>query len=121
MKLCERDRSVLLHMIKYCEEIEEYVARFGDNFDTFYTDKAYKGACSLDILQIGELSGSLTEEFRATTKEIPWREIKSMRNIVAHGYGSLDADTTWKTIKEDIPFLKEFCQKMINNDIGEEG
>lgn len=32
-----------------------------------------------------------------------------MRNVVAHGYGTLDADTTWDTIKEDIPALKAFC------------
>lgn len=103
-------------MLKYCEEIEEYVSRFGDSFDVFCEDKAYKGACSLDILQIGELSGNLTEQFKQEYREIPWREIKSMRNIVAHGYGSLDSDTTWKTIKEDIPFLKDFCLRMLCTD-----
>lgn len=116
MKLSERDRSVLLHMVKYCDEIEEFVERFGDDFDVFCIDKAYKGACSLDILQIGELSVSLTPEFKEETKEIPWRDIKDMRNVVAHGYGSLDADTTWRTIKEDIPELKKFCLEKLQAD-----
>ena len=113
MKISERDASILKRMLMYCEEIEEYVTRFGDDFIIFKTDNAYRGACSLNILQIGELSGNLTEEFKAQTAEMPWRDIKGMRNIVAHGYGRLDAETTWNTIKEDIPILKEFCIKKI--------
>ena len=116
MQISERDRSVLEHIANYCDEIEEFVARFGDDCEIFSQDKAYKGACSLDILQIGELSGSLTDEFKKNTTEIPWRNIRSMRNVVAHGYGTLDVDTTWSTIKEDIPVLKEFCKKMLTEE-----
>ena len=70
----------------------------------------------MDILQIGELSVSLTPKFKEETKEIPWRDIKDMRNVVAHGYGSLDADTTWRTIKEDILELKKFCLEKLQAD-----
>jgi len=48
MQISDRDRSILEHMVKYCEEIEGYVARFGDNRELFETDNAYRGACSLD-------------------------------------------------------------------------
>lgn len=34
-----------------------------------------------------------------------------MRNIVAHAYGSVDPASTWKTIEEDIPAPKSFCEK----------
>ena len=109
MQISDRDKSILKRMLEYCNEIDEYVNRFGDDFEVFENDNAYKGACSLDILQIGELSGNLTEDFRNQTEEMPWKDIKGMRNIVAHGYGSLDTETTWNTIKEDIPTLKDFC------------
>ena len=116
MQIGDRDRSILEHMIKYCVEIEEFINRFGDNIEMFETDKAYRGACALDILQIGELSANLTDEFKQQTTEMPWRDIKSMRNVVAHGYGTLDIDTTWETIKEDIPTLKAFCLKKLQDD-----
>lgn len=36
-----------------------------------------------------------------------------MRNIVAHSYGTVDPETTWEIIHDDIPDLKEYCQKII--------
>ncbi len=39
-------------------------------------------------------------------KEIPWREIKLMRNIVAHRYDTVDHSITWDVVEKDIPTLK---------------
>lgn len=37
----------------------------------------------MNILQIGELAGKLTEDYRAETNDvIPWTAIKSMRNFL---------------------------------------
>nr|WP_325239241.1 HepT-like ribonuclease domain-containing protein [uncultured Oscillibacter sp.] len=32
--------------------------------------------------------------------------MKAMRNIVAHSYGTVDPETTWEIICDDIPRLK---------------
>lgn len=66
---------------------------------------------ALCIIQIGELVGNLSEEYRIEHKEIPWRQIRSVRNIVVHNYGSVDAETLWEIIQKDIPELKEYCTK----------
>ena len=44
---------------------------------------------------------------------MPWREIKTMRNIAAHNYGEIDIDILWETATCDIPDLKEYCKKFI--------
>lgn len=106
-----RDNSILEHIVRYCVEIEETVSRFGRSYQAFSSDSVYRNACALCILQIGELSGHLSEDFRKRHAQIPWREIRGMRNIVAHAYGSVDPASTWKTIEEDIPALKTFCEK----------
>ena len=31
----ERDISILGHIVSYCEQIEQTVARFGDDYDVF--------------------------------------------------------------------------------------
>ena len=46
---------------------------------------------------------------------MPWREIKAMRNIAAHNYGEIDIDILWETAIGDIPNLKVYCEKIINN------
>lgn len=44
---------------------------------------------------------------------MPWRQIRGMRNVVTHAYGSISIQTTWDTIKQDIPKLREFCEKCL--------
>ena len=55
----------------------------------------------------------LTDDFRARHPAIPWRQIKAMRNIVAHQYGSVDAATTWEIIKGDIPEFQGIFVKSV--------
>ncbi len=110
----ERDRSILRHILNYCEQIENAANRFGWDMETFLSDDVYHNAVSLCILQIGELTGNLTENYRASHPDIPWREIKLMRNIVAHLYGTVDHTITWDVVVHDIPILKEYCLKEIS-------
>lgn len=109
MPTSERDQSILVHIISYCRDIEDTVQRFGGSLEAFSNDKAYRNACAMCILQIGELGGHLSQEFRSSHPQMPWSEIKGMRNVMAHAYGSISIQTTWEAIEQDIPALKDFC------------
>ncbi len=109
MKAPDRDLSILTHIVSYCDQIDMAVDRFGKSYDIFSNDPVYRNSVALCILQIGELVGNLSEAFRAEHPSIPWRQIKAMRNIVAHSYGSVDPETTWEIISDDIPVLKKYC------------
>ncbi len=111
----ERDLSILRHILSYCAQIDEAVERFGVDGDLFVNDAVYHNAVSLCILQIGELVGNLSDEFRASHPGIPWREIKLMRNIVAHRYGTVDHTITWDVVENDIPALMEYCHNVIGD------
>ena len=50
---------------------------------------------------------------RAVHTEMLWKDIKQMRNVVAHRYGAFDFDILWETVTDDIPVLKEFCERII--------
>ena len=113
MKPLDRNISVLEHIVSYCRQIEQTVERFGNDTEIFQADPIYRNAAALCILQIGELVGKLTEEFRAQHPAVPWRQIKAMRNIVAHSYGTVDPEITWEIITDDIPALKKYCETII--------
>ena len=82
----------------------------------FAENTVYKNAVAMCVLQIGELANRLSENFRdATEKEIPWKQVKGLRNVVAHEYGKIDEEVLWETVTEDIPALREFCDKQIKN------
>lgn len=114
MKPLDRDIHILEHIVSYCQQIEETVARFGNDGSIFSSDPIYRNAAALCILQIGELVGKLSEEFQSQHSSIPWRQIKAMRNIVAHSYGTVDPETTWEIIQYDIPKLKEYCVSLLD-------
>ena len=64
MKPLDRDIHILEHIVSYCQQIEETVARFGNDGSIFSSDPIYRNAAALCILQIGELVGKLSEEFQ---------------------------------------------------------
>ncbi len=114
--MVNRDKSILTGIKRYCDDIASFIERFGRDFGTFTSDRAYFSAISMCILQIGELSGRLSEEYRAETGEkIPWVNIRGMRNLVAHDYGSLDEELVWETALYDIPHLRDFCASELEN------
>lgn len=64
-----RDRQRLTKILEYCGDIQAAVRRYGPSYDTFQTDRDYQHSISFCILQIGELVGGLTEEYRDATKK----------------------------------------------------
>lgn len=110
-----RDMQRLEHILEYCESIEDSVARFGDDFQSFHSDKAYHDLICFYLLQIGELSGQLSPEIRAASADtMDWSQMKGMRNIVAHHYGSIRLEIVWNTVQRDIPTLKAYCIEQLD-------
>lgn len=105
----KRNADVLRRIILYCNDITETIERFGDDYKVFSKDSAYRNATALCVLQIGELTNSLTDDFKKTYDGMPWTQIKALRNIIAHSYGKIDAESLWETITDDIPKLKVYC------------
>ena len=58
--LKDRDKAILQKIGDYCQQIEQTVARFGADFETYCADHVYRNACCMCILQIGELVGKLS-------------------------------------------------------------
>lgn len=108
-----RNDDVLRRIIYYCNEISKTIQRFGEDYSVFARDSVYKNATALCVLQIGELTTHLTDDFKQTYTGMPWAQIKALRNIVAHSYGKIDDESLWETIISDIPKLKEYCSSII--------
>ena len=104
-------------MLVYCDDIADFIKRFGNDYDVFANDRAYINAVSMYILQIGELANGLSEEYRSETKdEMLWRMIRGMRNLLAHAYAEMDEHVLWETVVDDIPMLAEFCKKQLGQE-----
>ena len=112
--MTQPDLQRIAHIRDYCEEIQKTVERYGSTFEAFDSDPDYQRSVSFSILQIGELSGGLSDEFRkATANRVQWGPMKGMRNLVAHNYGNMSREIIWETATTDIPALKNFCDELL--------
>ena len=102
----ERDYGLILRMIEHCTRIEEIRERLGNSFEVFALDQAFEDAINMNIFQLGELSNQLSDDFRKSVPEIPWRRIYGIRNVIAHAYVIVDKRTIWETVVRDIPDLR---------------
>ena len=109
----KKDKSILLHMIKYCTEISETIVAMELDFAKFEESHIARNAISMCILQIGELANKFSDDFKLKHSKIPWKDVVSMRHRAAHGYYEMDKITIWKTATNDVPKLKSYCEKII--------
>lgn len=108
-----RNYDILKKMIGYCDRIADAKERFGNSLEALERDVHYKDAAAMCVLQIGELAGHLSDDFRAVYNGMPWREMKNMHNIAAHRYGDFSVQYLWDTIDGDIPALRDCCAEIV--------
>lgn len=115
MPATNRDRDIVEHILRYCNQVETAHQDFGRSKDKFIESTTYQNAVSMCILQIGELVGRLTDDFKTANADIPWHKIRGMRNYVAHEYGSIDFEIVWFASTKSIPELQTFCASYLAN------
>ena len=108
-----RDRRLIEKIVGYCQRIDDNLNRFNVNYNAFLNDTMFQDACSMCVIQIGELVGELSDEAKALNPTIPWRVIKDTRNFYVHAYGAIDLSSVWETLINDIPSLKTAHEAML--------
>ena len=108
-----RDISIIRHILRYCNEIQEAIDLFGDDKQVFIRNAVYRNSVATPIEQIGELAKRLSDPFRMAHQEIPWKAVKGMRTWFAHQYLNMDQEIIWKVMHENIPILKAFCERIL--------
>ena len=101
----ERNDEIRLKILDEIADIEAFTA--GRHTSDVLVDKMCQKAIVMSLINIGELSKAFSDNYLSTMPAIPWKAIRGFRNIAAHQYGIIDFDDVYKTVIEDIPFLKE--------------
>lgn len=57
------------------------------------------------VVQVATVAEKLPAEFKAGYPEVPWDDIRGMRNLVAHHYDKVQDRFVWDALGVDIPVL----------------
>lgn len=112
----EKDKQSIKTIIDYCNRIQEHVAYFESLNEDFFETPILQDACSLIIIQIGEYVNRLSDDFKMGHESIPWNEIIGMRNVHTHHYEDVINELVWETIQTDIPYLKQYLEKVLRTN-----
>lgn len=55
----------------------------------------------------------MTRELWTEYKDIQWRKIIDLRNIVAHGYGELRMELVWNLSQKEVPALMKQLEDLL--------
>jgi len=61
---------------------------------------------------IGEAATHVPEEVQNNYREVPWSQMKGIRNLLIHEYFGVDVDVVWETIQKDLEPLKKSLKKI---------
>ncbi|MGF1576388.1 MAG: DUF86 domain-containing protein, partial [Cyanophyceae cyanobacterium] len=64
---------------------------------------------------IGEAVRGIPSDLEASHPEIPWDDVRGMRNIVIHEYFQVNMSIIWQTIQEDLVSLEDSLNLLINH------
>jgi len=101
----KKDEYIYLqHMLDAIKFIESYLS--GVSFGKFLQEKLLQDGVAHELEIIGEASRNLSDEFREKHSEIPWSQMISLRNKIAHVYFNVNLQIIWEITQNDIPILK---------------
>jgi uncharacterized protein with HEPN domain len=108
-----KDNTLYLgHIIDAIDKIDRYIS--GVAFIDFASNDMMIDAVVRELAIIGEAANNLSEDFRRSRPDIPFRDIIDMRNILIHDYAGVNTKVVWDTCKKNLPELKQFVTDILD-------
>ena len=86
----------------------------GMSYADWVKDRKTIDAVVRNLQIIGEATNHVPEDVRSRYSDVPWAQLRGMRNILIHEYFGVDTDILWRAATEDVPRLREQIQKIID-------
>jgi len=82
-------------------------------FDQFAEDQKTIDAVVKNFIVIGEAASNLPDDFIEQHPDLPWREMRDMRNIMVHEYFGVDNLIVWDTVKKNLPPVLPLLKQLL--------
>lgn len=108
-------------MIEYLEHIQkelDFLVKHSSNtsYQQFLSDDLINRAYLRSLEIIGEAAKKVPDEIRYKYKEVDWRGMMGLRDVLIHQYFQVDYQLVWEVIIEDIPPAKEWIDVIIEQE-----
>ena len=116
----------LMAIYQFCDRIEKTINRYGLNFNTFQNDNDYYDSIFMKMIQLSEITKTVDSDYKNQTKDhVQWSGIDGALEHIRMGFmaphhfsviGLMDDKLLWESAIKDIPKLKIFCEKELEEN-----
>lgn len=100
----DRDRLFLGHVLGAIDSIASFTQ---EGQSVFMADRKTQSAVIRQLEIIGEAVKNLSTDLTAGEAAVPWRQIAGTRDRLIHAYFSVDLDSVWSMVEQDLPTLRD--------------
>jgi uncharacterized protein with HEPN domain len=115
MKHPERTEDYLEHISEAIDRATSYLQPL-QTLEALQRNQQVQDAIVRNVEVIGEAATKIQKiapEFIDQHPQIPWAQMRAMRNVVIHEYFFLDLKIVWTTVKDDLPKLKRQIEDLL--------
>ena len=98
-------------MLEAASRIRQYTQ--GLTFETFSRNTLVVDAVVRNFENIGEAARHVPDDIQVRHPEVPWSDMRDIRNILAHQYFEISARILWETASEDLPRLAPLLRNLL--------
>ena len=81
----------------------------------FVEDRRTVDAVVRNLIIIGEAAVHIPDDICLNHPEVPWYEMRGMRNFVVHEYYQANDAIIWDTVQVDLPLLPTLLNKVFED------
>ena len=102
----------LIDYLEHMLEAERLACAYTKGLDksNFLVDRRTQQAIIMNIIVIGDTATRVVNDYPELVDRypnVPWRNMRGMRNRKTHGYFDINLDTVWNTVQDAMPQLIE--------------
>jgi uncharacterized protein with HEPN domain len=98
------------------QEAVEKILRFTRGIDesAFRTDEKLVDAVVWNLVVLGEAAKFIPEIVVQAYPQVPWPQIRGIRNRIVHGYDQINLTIIWNVVDVELPPLVPDLERIMN-------
>jgi uncharacterized protein with HEPN domain len=81
---------LLRTIVKYCENIEDFINTHGSDEESFSEDLVFQYGCAFSLIPMGQCVKDISPELKEKYPGTDWKGPAGFRDKMAHGYASIN-------------------------------
>lgn len=107
-----RDQTTLIRLLEHLDYAIEDV-RGAHSPDGLFENRVLFNSVAMEMTRAQECARLLSDECRHAIPDLPWNELRALRNAIVHDYDEIDVESLYDTVTMDAPALAERIRPVI--------